>query len=197
MVPGSPNSNLPLTLVCPSQPGDPQTENFWYGALAALNSAIPHAGQELTPPGLYGPWVTQDNPGWHGDFTIGACTPLVGRFVCELSLHVDFGFSFNYFILLIVVVIIVTHCWCRLQLRSHFLRSHEQQSPGAYAFLSVANAGLYPQGDSSCVTASSDWLPLLTVGACSLGVCPPCRPTRRPSPGRCSATRVQDCISPT
>ena len=54
------------------QPGDSQTENFWYGALAALNSAIPHAGQELTPPGLYGPWVTQDNPGWHGDFTIGA-----------------------------------------------------------------------------------------------------------------------------
>ena len=39
--------------------------------MAALNSAIPHAGQELTPPGLYGPWVTQDNPGWHGDFTIG------------------------------------------------------------------------------------------------------------------------------
>lgn len=53
-----------------SLPGDSATEDFWFGAQAALNSAIPHEGQEQTPPGLYGPWVTQDNPGWHGDFTI-------------------------------------------------------------------------------------------------------------------------------
>ena len=40
------------------------------GAQYILNSAIPHEGQELTPPGLYGPWGTVDNPGWHGDYTI-------------------------------------------------------------------------------------------------------------------------------
>ena len=27
-------------------------------------------GQEQTPPGLYGPWGTIDNPGWHGDYTL-------------------------------------------------------------------------------------------------------------------------------
>ena len=40
------------------------------GAQYILNSAIPHEGQEPTPPGLYGPWGTVDNPGWHGDYTI-------------------------------------------------------------------------------------------------------------------------------
>jgi hypothetical protein len=53
-----------------SLPQAPETERFWYGALYVLNSAIPHAGQEQTPPGLYGPWGSHDNPGWHGDFTI-------------------------------------------------------------------------------------------------------------------------------
>ena len=49
-----------------SLPSAPETEAFWYGAQYVLNSAIPHAGQEQTPPGLYGPWGSQDNPGWHG-----------------------------------------------------------------------------------------------------------------------------------
>jgi hypothetical protein len=53
-----------------SLPSAPETEAFWYGAQYVLNSAIPHAGQEQTPPGLYGPWGSQDNPGWHGDYTI-------------------------------------------------------------------------------------------------------------------------------
>ena len=51
-----------------SLPSAPETEAFWYGAQYVLNSAIPHAGQEQTPPGLYGPWGTVDNPGWHGDY---------------------------------------------------------------------------------------------------------------------------------
>ena len=41
-----------------------------YSIRYILNSAIPHAGQEQTAPGLYGPWGSTDNPGWHGDFTI-------------------------------------------------------------------------------------------------------------------------------
>ena len=53
-----------------SLPDAPSTELFWYGAQHALNSAIPHEGQEQTPPGLYGPWGSTDNPGWHGDYTI-------------------------------------------------------------------------------------------------------------------------------
>ena len=53
-----------------SMPDAPETEDFWYGAQYVLNSAIPHEGQEQTPPGLYGPWGTTDNPGWHGDYTI-------------------------------------------------------------------------------------------------------------------------------
>jgi hypothetical protein len=53
-----------------SLPSAPETEAFWWGAQYVLNSAIPHAGQEQTPPGLYGPWGSQDNPGWHGDYTI-------------------------------------------------------------------------------------------------------------------------------
>jgi hypothetical protein len=53
-----------------SLPQAPETERFWYGAQYILNSAIPHKGQEQTPPGLYGPWGTIDNPGWHGDYTI-------------------------------------------------------------------------------------------------------------------------------
>jgi hypothetical protein len=53
-----------------SFPDAPETEDFWFGAQYILNSAIPHAGQEQTPPGLYGPWGTMDNPGWHGDYTI-------------------------------------------------------------------------------------------------------------------------------
>ena len=57
-----------------SLPSAPETEAFWYGAQYVLNSAIPHAGQEQTPPGLYGPWGSQDNPGWHGDYTIDYST---------------------------------------------------------------------------------------------------------------------------
>ena len=53
-----------------SLPDAPETEDFWFGAQYVANSAIPHEGQEQTPPGLYGPWSTIDNPGWHGDFTI-------------------------------------------------------------------------------------------------------------------------------
>lgn len=53
-----------------SLPQAPETERFWYGSMYILNSAIPHEGQEQTPPGLYGPWGTRDNPGWHGDYTI-------------------------------------------------------------------------------------------------------------------------------
>jgi hypothetical protein len=51
-------------------PDAPSTEDFWYGAQHAINSAVPHEGQEQTPPGLYGPWGSTDNPGWHGDYTI-------------------------------------------------------------------------------------------------------------------------------
>jgi hypothetical protein len=42
-----------------SMPSAPETEAFWYGAQYVLNSAIPHAGQEQSPPGLYGPWGSQ------------------------------------------------------------------------------------------------------------------------------------------
>ena len=53
-----------------SLPNATDTEDFWFGAQYVANSAIPHVGQEQTPPGLYGPWGTTDNPGWHGDYTI-------------------------------------------------------------------------------------------------------------------------------
>ena len=53
-----------------SLPQAPETEAFWKGALYILGSSIPKAGQDLTPPGLYGPWGTIDDPGWHGDYTL-------------------------------------------------------------------------------------------------------------------------------
>ena len=54
-----------------SLPQAPDTEAFWFGANYILNSAVPHStGQDMTPPGLYGPWGTIDMPGWHGDYTI-------------------------------------------------------------------------------------------------------------------------------
>ena len=53
-----------------SLPDAPETELFWYASQYILNSAVPHEGQEQTPPGLYGPFGSIDNPSWHGDFTI-------------------------------------------------------------------------------------------------------------------------------
>lgn len=52
-----------------SLPQAPETEAFWFGSQYIANSAMPHEGQELTPPGLYGPWGTVDSPGWHGDYS--------------------------------------------------------------------------------------------------------------------------------
>lgn len=52
-----------------SLPDEPQIEALWYGAQyilacsASVDALVP-------PPGLYGPWVTSDEPGWHGDYTL-------------------------------------------------------------------------------------------------------------------------------
>lgn len=69
-----------------SLPSAPETERFWYGSQYILNSAIPKEGQEPTPPGLYGPWGSTDNPGWHGDFTIDYNVSLVALVVILRSL---------------------------------------------------------------------------------------------------------------
>eukprot|EP00039_Didymoeca_costata_P020988 m.343040 g.343040 ORF g.343040 m.343040 type:complete len:884 (-) comp22244_c0_seq1:144-2795(-) len=59
-----------------SLPSSPALDSYWHGAqyitacmsvtqdvLTANNGLVP-------PPGLYGPWVTSENPSWHGDYTL-------------------------------------------------------------------------------------------------------------------------------
>ena len=67
-----------------SLPDALSTELFWYGAQHALNSAIPHAGQEQTPPGLYGPWGTTDNPGIAIALQHGSVAWLLSRWLLQL-----------------------------------------------------------------------------------------------------------------
>lgn len=45
--------------------GDKELERFWYGQVYLLGSCV-HQGK--FPPGLYGLWVTTDQPLWHNDF---------------------------------------------------------------------------------------------------------------------------------
>ena len=45
--------------------GDPLIEKFWYGSHYIMASCS-RAGE--VPPGLFGNWVTTDNPAWKGDF---------------------------------------------------------------------------------------------------------------------------------
>jgi hypothetical protein len=42
-------------------------EQFYYGAQYAVGSAS-RAGRMA--PGLWGPWITTDTPGWNGDYTL-------------------------------------------------------------------------------------------------------------------------------
>eukprot|EP00759_Apiculatamorpha_spiralis_P037199 PhF_6_TR37160/c0_g1_i1/m.54704 len=52
-----------------SFPTQPLIEQMWYGAQYTM--AISSSTDKNIPgPGLYGPFVTSDNPGWHGDYTL-------------------------------------------------------------------------------------------------------------------------------
>jgi hypothetical protein len=81
-----------------SLPDAPGTEDFWYGAQHAINSAVPHEGQEQTPPGLYGPFGTTDNPGWHGDYTIDYVSLCcLSPTLTESLTHCDMEVSWTYY----------------------------------------------------------------------------------------------------
>jgi hypothetical protein len=56
-----------------SFPTDALLEQYWYGAQYVLGCAA-SVDASVVSPGLYGPWVSVDDPGWHGDYTLG--TPL-------------------------------------------------------------------------------------------------------------------------
>jgi len=56
-------------------PDTADVEAFWWGAQYYMAIMSPSDStltrRPLAPPsGLYGPWVTEDNPGWNGDFTL-------------------------------------------------------------------------------------------------------------------------------
>ena len=51
-----------------SLPSSPAVERYWYDANYITASMAP-SNPELPPPGLYGPWVTTDNPAFGGDYT--------------------------------------------------------------------------------------------------------------------------------
>ena len=50
-----------------SLPSEPLIEFYWHAAQYALGSS---SRPGKTAPGLYGPWVTNDLPAWHGDYTM-------------------------------------------------------------------------------------------------------------------------------
>lgn len=52
-----------------SLPSSPAVERYWYDANYITASMSP-SNPDLPPPGLYGPWVTKDNPAWGGDYTL-------------------------------------------------------------------------------------------------------------------------------
>lgn len=54
-----------------SLPTQPRIEALWRGSLYMLASAAsPTVSSESPPPGLFGPWVTTDQAGWNGDYTL-------------------------------------------------------------------------------------------------------------------------------
>eukprot|EP01116_Phalansterium_solitarium_P024282 TRINITY_DN8859_c0_g1_i1.p1 TRINITY_DN8859_c0_g1~~TRINITY_DN8859_c0_g1_i1.p1 ORF type:complete len:900 (+),score=224.85 TRINITY_DN8859_c0_g1_i1:143-2842(+) len=50
-------------------PSRPAVEEYWYGAQYILACAA-SSDADAPAPGLYGPWVTTDQPDWHGDYTL-------------------------------------------------------------------------------------------------------------------------------
>lgn len=54
-------------VLLPSSDPFPVLQKYWYGAqyLMAMSS---RAGK--VPPGLWGPFITNDGPGWNGDYTL-------------------------------------------------------------------------------------------------------------------------------
>ena len=48
-----------------SLPSRPAVETLWAGAQYVLATSC-SSDARIAPPGLYGPWVTQDGPNWHG-----------------------------------------------------------------------------------------------------------------------------------
>ena len=59
-----------------SLPQSPEVEKYWYGALygmatmTASSTLLSQTRGQVPPSGLYGPWVTTDQPSWNGDFTL-------------------------------------------------------------------------------------------------------------------------------
>eukprot|EP01050_Picozoa_sp_SAG11_P024925 SAG11_NODE_5460_length_1553_cov_1.845254_1_plen_244_part_00 len=52
-----------------SLPQSPTVERFWYASNYITASMAP-TNPELPAPGLFGPWVTTDNPAFGGDYTL-------------------------------------------------------------------------------------------------------------------------------
>ena len=122
-----------------SLPSAPETEAYWYGAQYVLNSAVPHVGQEQTPPGLYGPWGSHDNPGWHGDYTID---------YSKSTLHFTPDCITCMFIRDLLRRVSGCASYCRL--RGDLLRCHVEQSPRADAHLPEPVARLHTASRAVC-----------------------------------------------
>ena len=52
-----------------STPTLPALEYMWYGALF-MTAGFASTDPSVPPSGLYGPWVSADNPAWNGDYTL-------------------------------------------------------------------------------------------------------------------------------
>jgi hypothetical protein len=52
-----------------STPTLPELEYLWYGALF-MTKGFASDDPSVPPSGLFGPWVTSDNPAWNGDYTL-------------------------------------------------------------------------------------------------------------------------------
>lgn len=52
-----------------SLPQSPAVERYWYNA-NYISASMASTNSQLPPPGLFGPWTSQDNPAWGGDYTL-------------------------------------------------------------------------------------------------------------------------------
>eukprot|EP00118_Oscarella_pearsei_P004347 m.18432 g.18432 ORF g.18432 m.18432 type:complete len:780 (+) comp27660_c0_seq1:15-2354(+) len=72
-----------------SFPDETLLENYWYGAQYILACS---SRKGKVAPGLWGPWVTTDSAGWHGDYTLNYNfqAPFYGVYS---SNHIDLAWS--------------------------------------------------------------------------------------------------------
>lgn len=75
-------------------PTEPAVETLWRGAQYILASSASPAVDAATPaPGLGGPFVTSDNSGWNGDYTLDYNYEATVRLCLALALSVSCGSS--------------------------------------------------------------------------------------------------------